>query len=170
MNHIEPKTMGANRVGPHLWMGSAPPKGLAVKQGGFDVLVLCAMEYQPLAHEFPGVRRVIHCPLDDDPVIGLTEREQTSARAAASQAAEAIEHDQRVLVTCFLGRNRSGVVAALTLMQLRPDMTAEEAIFHVRAARSSYALGNPKFVQLLKAERMRTGKAGREASRLLWTP
>lgn len=154
--------LGANRVYEHLWMGSAPRTGRLVRDGGYDWLVLCAMEYQPLAHEFTGVR-VVHCPLDDDPVRGLTAPEAAHARAVGRQMADATRRGERVLITCWLGRNRSGLVTAHALMARDPSMSATEAIYRVRQARGSGALSNPRFIELLRS-------TPAPAPPLIWTP
>lgn len=154
--------LGADRVFEHLWMGSAPATGRLVKDGGFDWVVLCALEYQPAAERFAGVR-VVHCPLDDDPVRGLPHKDQAMALRVGRMMGQAAKRGERVLITCYLGRNRSGLVMAHALLTVVPNMSATEAIYRIRQARGSAALSNPRFVEILRAER-----PAREP--LLWTP
>jgi protein-tyrosine phosphatase len=102
----------ANEIAPGLWQGSKPPEGPALQRAGFDVVVLCAQEYQPAAPAFPDVR-VIHAPMDDRPHVPVPE-----AHKAAQAVAAHVRAGRRVLVTCFMGWNRSGLVTALALWYL----------------------------------------------------
>lgn len=120
-----------------LYQGHAPPTGDAVWRAGFDVLALCAEEYQP--SDFPGVR-VLHVPLDD---ACPTPREWLIANGAAQETALMLRGGRRVLVTCWQGRNRSGLVVALALRRL--GLTGEQAVARVKERRVG-ALTNPCFV------------------------
>lgn len=134
------------RVAPRLWIGSAPSVGPTVSRAHFDVLMLCAIEYQPRSWEIPGVR-VVHAGFEDTPF--PSEDEQSVMRNAAFLTARAISLDKRVLVTCWQGRNRSGLVCALALRQLHrwhPEICVEA----VRAARPG-ALTNPTFCRLVES-------------------
>ncbi len=133
----------ADRVAPRLHQGSVPPRGRAVRAAGFDVLVLAAREYQPRGREFPGVR-VLHAPLDD---AELTATEVLTYEAAAQAVAEAVREGKRVLVTCFAGLNRSGIITARALQHLR--IPTDHAIRMVRKARGKSALCNDDFVRQL---------------------
>lgn len=92
-----------------LAQGSAPPPVSGIP---FDVIVLSAMEYQP---DLPGYR-VLHVPLDDGPPPDKTTRMRI--RRAARGIADRVRAGQRVLVTCWQGRNRSGVLAGLAMVDL----------------------------------------------------
>jgi protein-tyrosine phosphatase len=133
-----------DRVSANLWMGSAPDCGANVREG-WDVLVLCAMEHQLPSNCFRGVK-VLHVPLDDGRFVPANEI--LLARKAATVVARCLRDGQRILVTCYLGRNRSGLVCALALTRL--GASADTAIATVRAARGSEALSNPAFVQLIR--------------------
>lgn len=133
----------ADRVHRNLWMGSAPHRWAPLREH-FNVLVLCAMEYQPRSACFEGVR-VIHAPLDDS---APTPREIRIANEAANRVVVALRDGQTVLVTCMQGRNRSGLVSALALKQLGAPPSV--AIKLVRRARGDDALANPYFVALIK--------------------
>lgn len=130
-----------------LYQGSKPPPG----QLPFAVLVLAAKEYQPEIHKFPGVREVIHCPLDD---AALSQSEATAAVSVAKRLARHILAGATVLVTCNQGRNRSGLISALTLLRLNGRMTAGRACHMVRRARGPNALTNPSFVKFLNTVAM----------------
>lgn len=129
-----------------LWQGPIPPKGDRVGRS-FDVLVLCAAEYQPARQLFPGVE-VLYAPLRD--TIPTPEEIVTWRRTAAA-VAERLGRGKRVLVTCAAGLNRSGIVSAGALMLLGHAPGA--ATRGVRRARGTRALGNTYFVALLHSHR-----------------
>lgn len=131
--------MSADRVAPKLWMGSAPPTDRALADRGFDVVVLAAKEYQP--HGFRGIE-VIRVPMDD---AQLSDREAWAAYDAASQVVAHLRAGRRVLVTCMMGLNRSGLITALALKGL--GVPEQRAIAMVRGARGPRALHNRSFVR-----------------------
>jgi len=94
---------------PNLAQGSAPP---SVPGMPFDVIVFAAMEYQP---DIPGYV-VLKVPLDDGPPPDHVTRMRI--RRTAREIADRVRLGQRVLVTCWQGRNRSGVLAGLALVDL----------------------------------------------------
>lgn len=106
--------LDVTRIAPKLWMGSAPPTGRALRDFGFDVVVLCAQEYQPSERSFPGVR-VVRAPFEDGRVTPAIE---ATAREAARQVAAAIKRGKRVLVTCGTSHNRSRLVVTHTLTRM----------------------------------------------------
>lgn len=136
----------ATRIAPKLYQGSKPPIGERLREIGVDVLILCAMEYQPPESDFPGVR-VEHAPLDDGE---LDERQWKIAQKAATKAALAVRSGKRTLVTCAMGANRSGLVTALTLRQLT-GRSGSRIIRHIRDRRPG-SLCNPWFVKALERE------------------
>lgn len=96
----------------NLWQGSAPPLGPDLARAGFTVLFLMAEEFQPRAASFPGLKAVYHVPIDDGK---LETRDLVRVKRAARRAADALRQGERVLVTCWMGRNRSGLLSALAL-------------------------------------------------------
>jgi protein-tyrosine phosphatase len=126
-------------------MGSKPEIGRAVGEAGFDLLVLCAEEYQPPAWQFPGVE-VIHAPFDDNDHTGPLAGEKKIARSAAKQVALALRNRANVLVTCYAGRNRSGLVSGLALVE--NDHDPVRAIYLIQGRRTK-ALTNQHFVDLI---------------------
>ena len=70
----------------------------------------------------------------------------------AQVAASAIRGGERVLIMCHGGRNRSGLVVALTLCELR-DCTGAAALAAVRRARGRTALNNQLFCEYLLSSR-----------------
>jgi protein-tyrosine phosphatase len=137
--------MSRSEIVPGLFVGSKPSPG---KHGDVDAIVLAAMEYQPPAHLFPGAE-VIHVPLDDAPGRRMREDEIADATRAAGRVARRLRAGRRVLVTCAMGLNRSGLVAALAMHDVY-GMNADEIIKRLRRARGVWALSNPNFEKLLR--------------------
>lgn len=135
----------ANRIQGELWQGARPPTGRALRELGIDTLVLCAEEIQPPDTAFPGVR-VIRAPLDD--TWDLPATQFCLALAAAERVARDLSAGRRVLVTCAMGLNRSGLVSSLALHRLTGRSGAECAAL-VRTARPR-ALFNQHFGELLE--------------------
>lgn len=103
----------AHEIVPLLWQGSKPPAGPQVAAAGFQVLVLCAREFQPAPMYFSGVPTIIHAPNDDHHFV--TRQDIQLAVNTASRVAEHLQRGEKILVTCLAGINRSGLVVALTL-------------------------------------------------------
>ena len=139
--------MSSSRIIRHLYQGSLPGAGFPLP---FDLVVLCAGESQfdPKVYgqrPFGARARVLRVPLTDG---GMPLSPQNAARAyaAATDVASTLSRGERVLVTCYLGLNRSGIVNALALLQL--GWRAQEAVALIKAARPN-ALHNAHFVQLV---------------------
>lgn len=123
-----------------LWLGGADD----VASGEhYDLIVLCADEFQPEAHIIakPGTE-VIHAP-NDDSERPLTRQQACVAIAASRAVAKAFKSGKKVLVSCMQGRNRSGLVMALTLHRLY-GMAGERCRGYIRAKRP-HALTNDSF-------------------------
>lgn len=110
---------------------------------GFDLLILCAEELQTPSHRFPGVH-VYFSPLDDHPA-GLTEQERKRAWKAARAVADAVVSGKQTLVTCAMGRNRSGYVTAVALWMLT-GMAGSDVVALIQDARPE-SLSNKAFVR-----------------------
>ena len=100
-----------------LWIGSAPSSPSGREQ--FDVIFLCAEEWQPERSQFPGIE-LRRCPFDD-PAGHASDEDIDTALTAADQAATDLVAGRKVLVTCMMGRNRSALVSALALHMLTGD-------------------------------------------------
>lgn len=135
--------LDATRIVSHVYQGSMPPLGHEVRRCGFDALVLAAREYQPPAVEFPGVV-VVHAPIDD---AVLTRDEWRTAKHAAVRVERLVRSGARVLITCAMGRNRSGLITALALKLLTRKRN-DEIVALIRACRAG-ALTNQTFVRAL---------------------
>lgn len=120
-----------------LAQGSAPAFGARLP---FDTIVLAAKEYQP---RLPGYE-TIHMPLDDGPEPDPIT--QAQIRATAHAVAQRVRAGRRVLVTCWMGRNRSGVISALALVEL--GLSCERAVRRIMRLRKG--LTNPHFVEMVR--------------------
>lgn len=67
---------------------------------------------------------------------------------AAAIVAHGLRQELRVLVTCHMGLNRSGLVAARALVLL--GMVPQRAVGAIRRMRGPDALSNPSFLQYLQ--------------------
>ena len=122
--------------GGRLAQGSAPPLGVPLP---FDTVVLAAREYQP---DLPGFE-VVRVPLDDGPP--PTKAERMRIRHVARDVADRVRAGKRVLVTCWAGRNRSGVISGLAMRHL--GVPGPEAAARIRRAREG--LTNPHFYAMV---------------------
>lgn len=138
-----------SQIAPYLSQGSAPIEGDAVARAGYRVLVLCADEYQPAKAYFEGLDDVIYAPNDDGGRPVFTPLQKVTAQIAAARVADYVRRKKHVLVTCMMGRNRSGLVSALALHELY-GWSGIRCVQHVQAKRPN-ALTNNDFVRFLRA-------------------
>lgn len=136
----------AHEVYPGLWQGSLPVEGSALANLGFKGVVLCAMEHQPTASRFPGLH-VVHAPNDDDFSRLPTREELATAVKAARTVASLVSQRKKVLVTCYAGKNRSGLVSALAIHFLT-GQGGFASLLQVQKRRPK-ALRNPGFQNVL---------------------
>ena len=135
-----------------LAQGARPPTGAALP---FDTVVLCAVEAQP--HLAQRGLEVLRLRLNDDGEVP-TQEEMQQAVDAGWAVARRLKQRKRVLVTCQMGLNRSGLVSALALMNL--GCTPARAIAKVKKARGAFALSNKHFrtfVEMYGREMRRAG-------------
>ncbi len=138
--------LDADQIVEGLWQGSFPPEGPTLRTLGFDILVLCAEEYQPASEEFFGLR-VIHVPFDDDFEDPPSSRSLQLIFRASWFLTSEIKKGRKALVTCWAGHNRSGLVNAFTLHHLL-GMSGREAVQTIQKRRKG-ALSNPLFRDLI---------------------
>ncbi|GAA2288446.1 MULTISPECIES: protein-tyrosine phosphatase family protein [Streptomyces] len=138
-----------NEVVPGLWMGGHEYTGtlghleFAVVRDEFDLVQ--TLLRLPGHGPDPGVRHHVW-PIPDGPLDGT---QLAGVIRLAEAACEAMDEGRRVLVRCYHGYNRSGLVVAHALM--RQGRSAEAAIRLIRARRSPWALHNDLFVEYLRA-------------------
>lgn len=103
---------GRAEVMPRLHIGGAPYQW----DGGsaFDVVVLCAAEYQVELDRL-GQAIVIRCPFEDK-IEPLPEEVKAKIEATAEEVYRRWQAGDTVAVACMAGRNRSGLVLAKVLM------------------------------------------------------
>jgi len=134
---------------PGLWQGSIVLPGDPVRRAGFDALAICAEEYAdhpdyaPDLNPFPGVR-VFYNGIDD---AVLSKKEALQMERAAEDLSHLHRRGENLLIVCRLGKNRSGLCSALTLVH-RFRCTGREAYHRVVAQRPK-ALRNPSFERYL---------------------
>lgn len=147
-----------------LYQGGAPDTGPWLAQAGFTDLVLCALEWQPpnfvdpvtaqmMAYDpkvpsYPGIK-LIHAPALDDFDNPPSLEVMKAAIGAATKVAERVRAGGKVLVTCWAGRNRSGLVTSIAL-HLLTNSSGLRCMQHVQRMRPR-ALGNPRFQAALIA-------------------
>lgn len=130
-----------DEVAPGLFQGDFPEG--AVDWGRFDDVV-------SMSQAAPSPRLAegglwLHVPIPDAEM-----EDPDGVREAARLVAERVGAGRRVLVHCWAGLNRSGVVTARALMFM--GRSVDEAIAAVRAARGPSALFNADFVEWLYDE------------------
>jgi protein-tyrosine phosphatase len=86
----------------------------------------------------------------DEPKL-LSPRQIRLVRSISREIAWHLERNERVLVTCRAGLNRSGLIVAATLLRATA-MTPTQVIRLIREKRSPLALNNPAFVHAIVTE------------------
>jgi hypothetical protein len=138
-----------SEIVPGLWMGGHAFAGrtgepeFAVVRDEFD-LVLTLLRL-PGHGPDPGVEHHVW-PIPDGPLDGT---QLAGVIRLARAADDALEDGRRVLVRCYHGYNRSGLVVAHALVLA--GHTSDEAIRLIRSRRSPWALHNELFVEYLRA-------------------
>ncbi|MFF4018275.1 dual specificity protein phosphatase family protein [Streptomyces sp. NPDC001843] len=138
-----------SEIVPGLWMGGhefRSPAGqleFAVVRDEFD-LVQTLLRLPGHGPE-PGIEHHVW-PIPDGPLDGT---QLAGVMRLARAANDALDAGRKVLVRCYHGYNRSGLVIAHALVRRGHD--AEDAIRVVRARRSPWALHNELFVEYLRA-------------------
>jgi protein-tyrosine phosphatase len=111
-----------------------------------DECILDRSRYAPVSSTVRG-EVVLHARLNDDDYI---EPQLPEIKRAVDLVCAAMREGKSVIVTCAVGRNRSGLVLAESLIQLGGDV--EEVIANIQTKRQ-HALGNKTFVSWLRRDR-----------------
>lgn len=145
--------LDASRVVGNLWQGGIPPLDRSLAKAGVHAVVFAAEEFQPQRNTCRGVIK-IWAPNNDDGS-RMTREQWNTALTAAMKVRALLDRGRLVLVTCFAGRNRSGLISALALMlpgtlgarsvSTPTCLSAAQAIALVRRARGPDALSNLDF-------------------------
>lgn len=142
--------MNADRIATKLWMGAYPKIDMC--DGRFGLIVLAAIERPDLPFGCRG-QGVVRVPLDD-----IDAPMEPQDIALAIKAAETVNAARRrgirVLVSCNMGVNRSGLVTAMALVL--EGMSPDSAIALVRTKRRPRTtdlepLCNDEFVRVVRA-------------------
>ncbi|MFI5684026.1 dual specificity protein phosphatase family protein [Streptomyces sp. NPDC051636] len=138
-----------SEIVPGLWMGGHEFRGasgqleFAVVRDEFDLVQTLLR----LPGHGPDTDVEHHVwPIPDGPLDGT---QLAGVMRLARAVNEALDAGRKVLVRCYHGYNRSGLVVAHAL--IRRGRSAEDAIRLVRARRSPWALHNELFVEYLRA-------------------
>ncbi len=131
-----------DQIAPGLYQGSKPAIGYNLRNEGFDVLVLTAREHQPPSELFPDVE-VLRVMLDDNGR-DFSSGERADAVSMAEKVAARVAAGKKVLVTCYMGWNRSGWVVGHALRLLGAD--PRRAVDIVKSRRAQ-ALNNKGFAR-----------------------
>lgn len=138
-----------NEIYHNLWQGSRPSSNHIGFQK-FDVIVFCEDAFQPSAEDinryFGGVKSLF-CPFEDNPNVALSEEVFQNIHKTADKVCTLLKQNKKVLVVCFAGLNRSGLVCALSLSKYL-GMSGKAAMNSVKSRRPN-ALHNKLFCQYL---------------------
>lgn len=144
-----------------IWQGDR--ESALVDHERFQLLVLCAEEFQPSRHHFSPTTAIAYAPNDDSE---LTRAQFKIARQAAHEVARRVRLGHDALVTCIAGRNRSGLVTAMAI-HILSGCGGREAARIVRTRRTTVdvpALTNENFVRTLERIPSRLARPPRVAS------
>jgi protein-tyrosine phosphatase len=130
-------------MGGHEFRGHSGQLEFAVVRDEFDLVQ--TLLRLPGHGPDPGVEHHVW-PIPDGPLDGT---QLAGVIRLAQAASDALDEGRKVLVRCYHGYNRSGLVIAHAL--IGSGRSAEEAIRTVRARRSPWALHNDLFVDYLRA-------------------
>jgi protein-tyrosine phosphatase len=130
-------------MGGHEFKGDSGQLEFAVVRSQFDLVQ--SLLRLPGHGPDPGVEHHVW-PIPDGPLDGT---QLAGVIRLAEAACAALDEGRKVLVRCYHGYNRAGIVVAHALMHR--GMTTDAAIRLIRARRSSWALHNELFVEYLRA-------------------
>lgn len=143
-----------NKVAPRLYLGGLGNyEGckLAISKADLDIVVMLAPDAgvkfftSKDGNEFP---QVIELALQDDKSDLNYLPELISL---AKQLARKIKAGKKVLCSCRLGFNRSGLICSLLLMNLNPTWSGKRIVRHVRTMRNDDVLTNPHFEKFIES-------------------
>lgn len=131
----------------------AYPKPPIEAFGPFDIVVFCAEELQPRLTALPRTKKAVYVPMDDNPYQPVPEADAKKVREVGKMLAQEVLSGKRVLITCAMGANRSGLVTGMTLRSLGHE--GPDAVSLIRQRRKlgdgQQALFNPVFAAFVAA-------------------
>ena len=128
-----------------------------ISSGKINAIVFSAEEYQPKDHKsntlgyyYPSHIERYYVPLDDSTTLNKLEIVDTifEAERAADFVKSRVQAGRSVLVTCWQGRNRSGLITGLALKKLT-DFAPGQIVFLIQANRQN-ALTNSLFERIIQ--------------------
>lgn len=139
--------LDATRMHPDLalYQGAIPLYGTALFHAGFNVVVLCAEEHQPLRSEFENIE-VIHAPMMDLGDV-LFSKDAKRAESVSDMVVGELKNGKRVLVTCISGDNRSSLITGLVLSKML-GIRGKDILVAIRNSKR-HALSNIGFARYL---------------------
>jgi hypothetical protein len=166
---MQPPALDISLVYPRLYQGAAPHVGPWLAKAGISTIVLCAYEWQPPRFvdptcaarkgydprflAYPGVE-VVHAPADDNFSVAPSREVLVQAVRTANEVAARVKAGQNVLVSCWMGKNRSGLVTSLAIHKLT-GWPGKMCLSAIKRARPQ-ALTNPQFVAAVSKIQGRT--------------
>lgn len=125
--------------------------GSGLYQGGVENGLVLPENIQNLVSLYPWEKYTVTHDLGS--MLGVLmhdskEQGMEQVEAIVEWVIDALKREETVLVHCQAGLNRSSLVVARVLMEMR-DLTAQEAIDYIREKRSPACLSNPTFVKYL---------------------
>jgi protein-tyrosine phosphatase len=120
---------------------------------GWDAIALMAPQYDKVALTFKdsGIR-FVYLPILDGPLLG---KDLNRIFIVAKYVARSVKSGKKVLVACWAGKNRSGLISSIATMYLT-GCSGPEAIAGVRQARGTDAMSNPWFEQFVSSIEVRS--------------
>lgn len=144
--------MSVTKLADRLYIGSAP-----MGRVPFDVVVLCAAEYQPKS--LPG-SIILRIPLRDE-TKPLPDRKLAEIQQTANEVAYFWKKGNSVLVSCVMGRNRSALISALSLSVIFGGPLSRWAHYVRKTRRDAlgvHALQNAYYWDLLTSQGRRSDR------------
>lgn len=120
-----------------LWQSGIPTQGLIDALRPTWVVNL-THPFEPQSYVVSEATRVTRWPIDDGPLPDLRQLSRITRELAAG-----IQAQERILVHCAAGLNRSGLIVALALCKL--GISPPQAIQILRAKRHPAVLRNRRF-------------------------
>lgn len=124
-----------------------------IKNNKIDILILSAKEFQPNSNKFSkevkdllSSSTIYYLPLDDCNKIRISDVQ--GVNELGEICAKAIISGKNVLSTCWMGRNRSGLISG-TILKNITGASGNAVVKHIKTYRQKNALSNRLFVKIL---------------------
>ncbi len=135
-----------SRVYENLFIGGAPPGGDFLSQNKIDCVILTANDHQD-ASIYKDIEVILAGGWDSDHW-PIPEEHLSKWKQAADIVVDRLRNGKKVLVTCMMGQNRSGLVTAMAMQKLLGKEHSAEIVKHIQTYRKN-ALNNKHYVRYL---------------------